>query len=428
MVREEITKHMSSNDLYSVHQHGFRRGRSCATQLLEVTEDFTSVLDQGNSIDCIYLDFRKAFDSVPHKRLLLKLKSYGIRGKMWSWIESFLENRLQRVVVNGEPSASAKVTSGVPQGSVLGPELFLLFINDLPEVLSSLKSTVKIFADDTKLYCEVNDQQDSEILQQDLTSINKWADRWQLPFNNDKCKVIHYGKRNHHFNYKLRENGQNLKATTTEKDLGVTFDDQLKFSEHVNKVATSANRKMGIIKRTFSSLDTNNFKLLYKSIVRPSLEYCSQVWHPILKQDQDKLEKVQRRATKSVPSLKEKSYPERLTHLGLPTLAYRRHRADLLQVFKIVKGVEDIKPDSFFKFATDSRTRGHDFKLKKQHVRTKKRQNAFSERVNNEWNNLSDKAVNSLTVNSFKSNLEKDWKNKKDKFNLAQPFSCPCTR
>ena len=427
MVRDEITKHMTSNNLYSKHQHGFRKGKSCATQLLEVTEDFTEILDQGSSIDCVYLDFRKAFDSVPHERLLLKLKAYGIKGKMGAWIKSFLENRYQRVVVNGKPSTSAKVTSGIPQGSVLGPELFLLFINDLPEVLSTPKSTVKIFADDTKLYSEVNNQEDYERLQNDLMNINKWADSWQLPFNSDKCKVIHYGKKNPLYNYKLTENGPNLQVCNSEKDLGVTFDDELKFSQHVDKVTASANKKMGIIKRTFSSLDPNNFKLLYKSIVRPSLEYCSQVWHPILKRDQDKLEKVQRRATKSVQNISDLSYPERLSHLRLPTLTYRRHRADLIQVYKIVKGVDDIDPNSFFNFATENRTRGHEYKLKKQHVKTKKRQNAFSERVNTEWNNLSSETINSTSINSFKSNLEKDWKNKKDKFSLLQKFSCPCS-
>ena len=137
IVRDEVNKHMTSNKLYSPHQHGFRKGKSCSTQLLEVTEDWTKLLDEENSIDCIYLDYKKAFDSVPHQRLMTKLYAYGIRGKLWNWIKAYLHDRSQQVVVNGFSSKPSTVSSGIPQGSVFGPELFLVFINDLPEAVKS---------------------------------------------------------------------------------------------------------------------------------------------------------------------------------------------------------------------------------------------------------------------------------------------------
>ena len=426
IVRDEVNKHMTSNKLYSPHQHGFKKGKSCGTQLLEVSEDWTSLLDDDNSIDCIYLDYKKAFDSVPHQRLMTKVYAYGIRGKLWNWIKAYLHDRSQQVVINGFSSKPSKVSSGIPQGSVLGPELFLIFINDLPEIVKSPNGVVKLFADDTKLYSVVNDKRDQVSLQEDLQKINEWADLWQLPFNQDKCKVVHYGRKNPGYTYQLSDDGSIISSSSTEKDLGVTFDNQLKFTPHVDRVAATSNRKMGIIKRTFSSLDPRSLVQLYKAIVRPSLEYCSQVWHPCLKKDQQKLEKVQRRATKCLTGLKDCCYSDRLASLKLPSLSYRRHRADLIQTFKIVKGLEDINPDTFFKFSSHGKTRGHRYKITKQRAKTNRRLSSFSQRMITEWNNLPDYVVNSSSLNSFKANLEKAWRNR-DKYDPDQPFLCPCS-
>ena len=283
-----------------------------------------------------------------------------------------------------------------------------------------------MFADDTKLYSVVNDISDQVALQEDLERINKWADTWQLPFNQDKCKVVHYGRKNPGYTYQLSNDGPNISSSNTEKDLGVTFDNQLKFTPHVDRVAATSNRKMGIIKRTFSSLDPSSLVQLYKAIVRPSLEYCSQVWHPRLKKDHQKLEKVQRRATKCLTGLKDCSYSERLAKLKLPSLSYRRHRADLIQTFKIVKGLEDIQPSTFFKFSSHGKTRGHKYKITKQRAKANRRLNSFSQRMITEWTNLPDYVVSSSSLNSFKANLEKAWRNK-DKYDPDQTFLCPCS-
>ena len=157
MIRDKLVNHMERNNLFTKSQHGFVSGRSCTTQLLEFMEEATQALDRGEDVDVIYLDFAKAFDKVPHKRLLRKLSGYGIKGKVYNWIKEFLSNRKQRVVINGTKSEWRKVTSGIPQGSVLGPILFLIFINDMPEVLNCC---IKLFADDAKLYSPIKEEND----------------------------------------------------------------------------------------------------------------------------------------------------------------------------------------------------------------------------------------------------------------------------
>ena len=190
IVRDVIVDHMNKNELFSKCQHGFRSHRSCITQLLEVIEDLTQALEDHETVDIIYLDFKKAFDSVPHERLLIKLLSYGIAGPVLRWIRDFLTHRKQKVRVNKVFSKESDVLSGIPQGSILGPILFTMFINDLPDCVDS---TCKIFADDTKLY---NNPSKSSVLQNDLDNLQHWSEKWNLYFNAKKCKVLHIGKNN----------------------------------------------------------------------------------------------------------------------------------------------------------------------------------------------------------------------------------------
>jgi len=178
---------MDKNNLISPNQFGFVSGRSTALQLLKVVDEWTNVLDEGGEVHCIYMDFMKAFDKVPHKRLVSKLKAYGISDKTCNWIQDFLYNRRQRVCVNGQFSKWHPVTSGIPQGSVLGPTLFVLFINDLP---LNLKSDTYLFADDTKLFRKITNERDIELVQSDLNKLVEWSKIWLLKFHPDKCKVL----------------------------------------------------------------------------------------------------------------------------------------------------------------------------------------------------------------------------------------------
>ncbi|XP_071941051.1 uncharacterized protein [Antedon mediterranea] len=279
-IRNNIMDYMESNNLFTKSQHGFRPGRSCNTALLEALNQWTKWLDEGSRFDCVFLDFKKAFDSVPHKRLINKLKAYGIGGNLVQWIEAFLTNRSQVVVVNGVRSNSKRVTSGIPQGSVLGPLLFNLYINDLPD---QIDSEITIFADDTKIFRKINNLDDAKKLQEDIDKLFKWSIKWQLPFNLDKCSVMHFGRKNNKFQYKMghAENKKLLQWVSKMTDLGVVIDDKLTFESHVAQVAMKANKKLGIIYRSFDYLSCHSLSLLYKSIVRPSMEYCSTVWQHV---------------------------------------------------------------------------------------------------------------------------------------------------
>ena len=353
IVRKHILEHLMTNNILSNSQHGFRSGRSCLTNLLEIMEDWTEIIDDYDDIDVAYLDFRKAFDLVSHKHLIYKLSKYGITNQVLQWIEAFLNQRTQRVIVKGMASEPFNVTSGVPQGSVLGPILFLLFINDLPlEVVSP----VSLFADDSKIFSkliadrnrsETNNANGIEMLQRDLDNVRNWADRWKMEFNVDKCKIMHLGNTNPGHTYTM--NGTNLTTTTEERDLGVLVDDKLKFDKHIKKIVNKANSILGLIKIGFACLDKKMFMNLYPVLVRPHLEYCVQVWSPYLAKDINLLEAVQERATNMVPGLKGLKYSERLKRLNLTTLRERRIRGDMIETYKLISGKEEINPNKFFK-------------------------------------------------------------------------------
>lgn len=401
IVRTSILDHLDRNSLISNAQFGFRSGRSCILQLIDVMEDWSEYIENDESWDTIYLDFAKAFDSVPHQRLLHKSSAYGIRGNVLSWISDFLTGRRQYVSVKGEVSSWKDVISGVPQGSVLGPILFIIYINDLPEVVSS---TVKIFADDTKLY---NTDSNNDILQQDLDALCTWADLWQLVFNVMKCKTIHYGRNNQDYQYTMKF--EDIESVDEEKDLGVLFQQDLKFSNHISSKVNKANSVLSLILRSFDYIERDSFVLLYKALVRPHVEYGNTIWYPFLRKDIECVEKVQKRATKLVPQLKDLTYTERLKKLKLPTLAHRRRRGDMLQTFKIIKGIENIPSERFFSVITTSTTRGHSFKLEKPRCRTSIRLQQFSQRIINDWNALPEHVVNAIDVNNFKAKLDQYW-------------------
>ena len=192
IIHDAIVKHMTENDLFSKAQHGFKKGKSCVTQLSEFLEDITQAINNGEDVDVVDLDFCKAFDKVRHKRLLKKkLHGYGIRGKIYNWVKEFLSGRDQRVIVNRSHSSRKDVTSGIPQGSVIGPVLFLVFINDLPDVIEVL---IKLFADDAKIYAVVSNQAYENKVQSSLNRAVNWADIWKMLFNIIKCHHLHLGK------------------------------------------------------------------------------------------------------------------------------------------------------------------------------------------------------------------------------------------
>ena len=220
--------YLLANRLLSKEQHGFMPGRSCVTQLLTAMEGWTTVLQDGIPIDVVYLDFTKAFDSVPHKRLLVKLQAHGITGKLLNWIKAFLSGRRQRVVINSFQSHKSSVISGVPQGSVLGPLLFLIYVNDLPRVISSPSL---LFADDTKLFQPITDRDSFQQFQNDILTLERWSKLWQLNFNTKKSFIMHLGRNNPRYTYYI--DNDPLQSVEEHKDLGVIMDSNLKFHTHI---------------------------------------------------------------------------------------------------------------------------------------------------------------------------------------------------
>lgn len=411
IVRAHVLEHLKNNNILRDEQHGFRERRSCLTNLLEMMEYWTEILDEGDGIDVAYLDFRKAFDLVSHQHLLYKMSKYGITNQTLNWIGAFLHQRTQRVVIRGETSESLPVTSGVPQGSVLGPVLFLIFINDLPlDVISPLS----LFADDSKVFSRIitnknsrNNENGNIMLQNDLNTITKWAETWKMEFNVDKCKIMHLGNQNPKHTYTM--SGTNLETTKEERDLGVLVDDKLGFDNHIRTIVKKANRMLGLIRIGFSCLDKEIFMNLYPVLVRPLLEYCVQVWTPYKRKYVNLLEGVQRRATKLVPELKNLQYEERLKKLGLTTLEDRRVRGDMIETYKIITGKEDIDPSKFFTMAP---VRGdpqltHNMKIYKKPFRLNIRKYSFAQRVVCKWNLLDKNVVESIKTSGFKRKYDK---------------------
>ena len=407
VVRDQLLEHLISTGQLSDAQHGFVPKRSCVTQLLTTMEDWTALLENREPVDVIYTDFRKAFDSVPHRRLLSKLHSYGIRGKLLRWLEAFLTGRRQRVTVNGALSNWTEVSSGIPQGSVLGPVLFTLFVNDLPREVTS---TVQLFADDMKMYRGIGTGIGHDLLQEDLDRLAAWSLKWMLPLNVAKCSTLHLGTSNPCEAYVIH--GAGLQETRIERDLGVLVDDQLKFRDQAATTASRANRILGLIKHSFGHLDRRTVPILCKTIVRPLLEYGNQVWGPFNMADKKLLERVQRRATKLIPEIRHHPYRERLRLLELPSLQYRRRRGDMITMYNITHGHVGLDKGNFFGEPHNARTRGHPLKVAKPQASSRMRANHFSCRVVNDWNGLPADVVCAPSVNSFKERLDKHWTDK----------------
>ena len=432
IIVEALENHLRSNNLQDKNQHGFTKKKSPITNLLEALNIWSEAISHGLPVDVIYLDFEKAFDKVPHQRLLLQLEKYGIRGQVLSWIRDYLHNRQQKVRVNGVMSASSPVLSGVPQGSVLGPALFLIFVADVKPLIQNFLS---LYADDSKLFTYMQDSEEHQhsiaSIQQDINILSSWSEKMQMSYNEDKCHTLHMGANNEQHTYTLPKvsdmkksnNGisytytfHNLKNVPEEKDLGVIVDEKLNFKAHISSKIAKANSTIYLIKNCFKYLDAPMFKLLYKSLIRPHLEYATPIWSPITKSEKIRIEGVQRRATKLVPELSNLPYKERLQHLKLPSLEYRRTRADILLLYNYINNNVIINTDTRCKICRTSTnmlspitsgTRGHPFRFKiLRHPNIRNR--FFTTRTLPIWNNLKEETVMASTLNGFKNKLSVD--------------------
>ena len=341
VILSHMAKHLSLNNILIDQQHGFREKFSCETQLISAIHDWAKGINFRSQTDVILLDFSKAFDTVPHERLLVKLDFYGIRGKMLNWIRAFLTNRKQKVSVNGVLSSSRPVVSGVPQGSVLGPVLFLLFINDIS---NSIRSNLRLFADDCVLYKEVATQQDCQVLQQDLHLLSHWSKTWQLSFNVSKCYHLGITRKKIpiEFNYSL--DGKFIARASSTTYLGIFITNNLSWNEHCDNICKKANSTLGLLRRILSGCAPQVKNTAYCTLVRPKLEYASSVWNPHTKSNVDKIEMVQRRAARFVcHDYSRYSHVSTLINaLGWESLEQRRLNNQVCMFYKIYSGLVGI--------------------------------------------------------------------------------------
>jgi len=301
IIRDVMMNHLFNGNLIAPEQHGFVLNKSTVTNLLETVDRISEGIDNGWSVLVVFLDFAKAFDKVCHAPLCAKIAAYGFDECMVNWIRDFLSDRKQPVAIGQHVADWRDVTSGVPQGSVLGPLLFVIYINDMPDEVNHI---IKMFADDSKLIATIRSATDLEVLRQDLDALSDWSTAWSMFFNVEKCKVMEFNKSGHSklsgTELRMGESRSVLNFTSSEKDLGVALSSNLKFSSHIRAQANKAVAILGQLRRTFRFWTDTTFRTLYCAYVRPHLEYAAVVWSPHTKKDCNILEKVQRRATKLV--------------------------------------------------------------------------------------------------------------------------------
>ena len=411
LLRDVIVDHLQNEKLLSPKQYGFITGRSTVTQLLFYLDECIKTVADGGVVDSVYLDFSKAFDTVPHRRLLKKLQAYGIDGDILQWIQAFLQGRTQEVMVNGQRSKADNVISGVPQGTVLGPILFVIYINDL---LDCINSNGLMFVDDTKIFRAVSSYDEADQLQADIANLGEWADTWQLRFNHDKCHILTLGKfDNIHHAHRYEMSGTELEHVSEEKDLGIIIDGEMNFRDHISRKVCIANGIVGQIRRSFSFLNCETFRRIYCAFVRPHLEYGQAAWSPHLRKDINALENVQIRATKLVDGLGKLEYAERLKRLNFPTLAFRRLRGDIIEIYKHFHTYDKSTLSPTF-CARVYPSRQHKFQLVQKKPKDGKRglqSNSFYYRCQKIWNELPSDVVDAKNINTFKNALDAHWKN-----------------
>ncbi|KAL8565040.1 hypothetical protein ACOMHN_003416 [Nucella lapillus] len=423
IICRHILTHLEKHDILTNLNHGFRSGYSCDTQLLLTSHDLLQSYDRQRQVDVAILDFSKAFDTVPHKRLLHKLNSYGIRGSLHTWITNFLVHRKMSVVIEGDSSEETTVDSGVPQGTCLGPLLFLCHINDLPD---TVKSQVRLFADDCLLYCEINSFQDHLQLQNDLCQLETWASDWGMNFNPKKCFILGI-QQSSNFIYTLCNTP--LQHVSSNLYLGILFSNDLKWSTHIASTTKKASSTLGFLRRNLHFFPQHCKKNAYLALIRPLLEYGCITWSPYLQQDINRLERIQRLSARFITNDYSTRSPGAITNmlstLKLPTLQQRRRDLRLTFFYKVVEGLVPAIPsaDILTPSKTGRRIIPRDFKdyasssAISDHIRNNSRsfqvsrcqtdqfRNSYFVNTVREWNHLDEATVTTSSVESFKARL-----------------------
>ena len=416
----------------SVYQFGFIPGRSCLQQLLLFTHELYLAKSLHCDVDVIYLDYRKAFDSVVHNELLCKLWQYGISGDLWDWIRAYLTNRIQCVRVDGQVSNLLPVVSGVPQGSLLGPLFYIIFINDMFDSIKTARPFT--YADDTKLMMVINNSLNSDLLQEDLNEVSLWSASWDLSLNPDKCCHVHYHFSRISCDNEYFINMDPVSSTHQIKDLGIMFSSDLQWNLHYKNIISKATYKMFyILRRTFTCPSTIARKHLYLTLVRSQLVYCSPLWRPYLIKDIEHFERLQRRVTKFILNNYDLDYKSRLLQCQILPLMYFLELNDILFFIKSLKSPTlafNIHDYVTFNIST---TRSGSFnKLIHNFASTNHTRHFYFNRITRLWNSLPVIDLN-LSTSTIKSKLyHYFWTHFVQQFDSdnihTYHYLCPCSQ
>jgi hypothetical protein len=404
IVAKQIMSHMEDNGILTDSQHGFRAKRSCESQILNFTQEITTGIAEGQQYDVNVMDFSKAFDRVPHARLLRKADFYGIQGQTHQWLRSFLESRSQRVLVDGEASDRCDVVSGVPQGTVLGPVLFLLFINDLPDTINS---PCKLFADDLVVYRVIKGEADSVALQQDMDLLADWESRWGMKFHPDKCESMTLTRKRSPLQSTYSLRGHPLTKVNQAKYLGVTIASNLDWKTHINSSVSKANRSLGFLKRNLKRAPQGVRETAYKAMVRPQLEYCGAVWDPYTLDLTRKVEMVQRRAARFVLQRyhQTSSVGSMLSQLGWETLQVRRAKTRLVILFKATNQMIAIHTNPYLVPINLPTRQSHAYTFRHIYTRANYHKYSYFPHTIPLWNSLPAEVAQAETLMDFKAGL-----------------------
>ena len=400
-----ILTHLEENSLLSSFQHGFRRNLSCESQLIMLWQEVMSSIDRKNSIDLAFIDFSKAFDKVPHNHLIHKLKSYNLDKCVIEWIRAFLSGRTQRVVIENSYSDEIAVTSGVPQGSVLGPILFLLYINDLPD---RIKCQIRLYADDVVIYTEVMGNTNfNSSLQANLDELSRWCNDWKMAINVDKCAIMRISRQKCAVKPRYRLNEIEVRVVRDFKYLGVHISDTCSWQKHIHYITSKANQMLRFIKRNFKGCSQEVKEAVYMTMVRPLLEYASCVWDPCGEGLKHDIEMVQRRAARFVlhDYDRNSSVSDMLTRIGWKALENRRNESRLCFMFKLYHGhtkldVRDIITEPSYVGKND-----HQKKIRRLQSRLLPYHSSFFPKTIRDWNLLQSIIVEAGCVEEFKKML-----------------------
>ena len=403
-----ILDHLNTYNIINPVQHGFRSGLSCQTQLILLIDEILRAMDQHYQVDLIMLDFSKAFDTVAHNKLLLKLEHYGIQSNTHSWLQTWLTKRTQKVVVEGETSKTLKVLSGVPQGTVLGPLMFLLYINDIS---TGIGSSIRLFADDCVLYRTIKTTEDHDHLQEDLNTLVEWTKQWQMTLNPTKCVTLNCTRSLSPSLAAYSINNILLQSVDQHKYLGMLLHNSMSWTKHIQEVINKASKTLNFVKRTLYQCEPSVKVAAYNTLVRPILEYANIVWDPHQQYLIDNIEMVQRRAARWVKQdyRLTSSVSDMLNDLQWTTLYERRKYCRLITFYKFLhQDPPDISiPEHYLPHSLSHFTRlSHHLRLIPPVTSSNYYQKSFFPHTITDWNTLPNELIESATLDEFSYHLK----------------------